>query len=60
MVDQQGAPYSMTWELAAAKARIKPLEAEIERLKKKLALAIAQDYCTMCGKTLDGYMPGGE
>ena len=30
---------------------------ENKRLKEKLSLAIAQDYCTICGETLDGYVP---
>ena len=41
-------------------SEIKRLEAGIKRLTKKLNLAIAQDYCSMCGKTLDGYEPSEE
>ena len=32
----------------------------IKELEGKLKLAIEQDYCTMCGKHLDGYTPPKE
>ncbi len=37
--------------------RIKKLEAENKKLKTKLELAMSQNYCKMCGNTLDGYVP---
>lgn len=37
--------------------KITSLDAELEAMTKKFNLAVAQDYCTMCGKVLDGYEP---
>ena len=28
-----------------------------KKLKAKLELAMSQNYCTMCGNILDGYVP---
>jgi len=36
---------------------VESLKAEIERLNKLIDLAASQKYCTMCGETLDGYVP---
>ena len=33
------------------------LQEEIEELKKQLRLATSQNYCKICGNTLDGYKP---
>ena len=33
------------------------LKVEIERLNKLIDLAASQKYCTMCGETIDGYVP---
>ena len=32
-------------------------EEECKGLKAKLELAMSQNYCTMCGSILDGYVP---
>ena len=32
-------------------------EKECKELKAKLELAMSQNYCTMCGNILDGYVP---
>ena len=37
--------------------QIEQLKTENEKLKAKLELAMSQNYCTMCGNTLDGYVP---
>ena len=34
---------------------IEELEAENEKLKKQLEKSEAQNYCKICGNTLDGY-----
>lgn len=35
----------------------KNLKVKNKELKAKLELAMSQNYCTMCGGTLDGYVP---
>jgi len=40
--------------------RIKHLEAENEKLRTRLLLAVSQNYCKVCGNTLDGYVPPKE
>jgi hypothetical protein len=40
-------------------ARITELEADLKAMTEKFNLASAQDYCTLCGETLDGY-DGGQ
>ena len=37
--------------------QIKQLQAEVEKLKRQLMKVAAQNYCTVCGNTLDGYKP---
>lgn len=36
------------------------LQEQIKELKEKLAQSEAQNYCKMCGSTLDGYVPPGS
>ena len=38
-------------------AEIARLREEVKQLKEKLLLAASQNYCQMCGNTLDGYVP---
>jgi len=33
------------------------LKYDNDRLKKQLLLSESQNYCKICGKTLDGYVP---
>lgn len=35
------------------------LKYENDKLRKQLLLAVSQNYCTICGNTLDGYKPKG-
>ncbi len=35
-------------------------EKRCDELQAKLELAMSQNYCTMCGNNLDGYMPPKE
>ena len=35
-------------------------EDRCKELQAKLELAMSQNYCTMCGKILDGYVPPKE
>jgi len=37
--------------------KLEGYKAEIDKLKGKLNRCIEQNYCTMCGNTLDGYKP---
>ena len=36
---------------------IKQLQAELAEAKKRIVLSEAQNYCKICGNTLDGYVP---
>jgi hypothetical protein len=55
-------------DVKALKLRIKQLKNELintnlghnkewKKLNGRLELAMAQNYCTMCGSILDGYVP---
>jgi len=35
----------------------KQLQAELAEAKKRIVLSEAQNYCKICGNTLDGYVP---
>lgn len=51
---------NQTPSIVALKQRIKELEAETKRLNERLKRAAEQNYCTMCGETLDGYTAPDE
>jgi len=36
---------------------IQQLQAELAKSKERCILAQSQNYCTICGNTLDGYVP---
>jgi len=37
--------------------KIGELQAELAEAKKRIVLSEAQNYCKICGNTLDGYVP---
>ena len=43
------------WEDAERSCKL--AEERCKELKAKLELAMSQNYCTMCGNILDGYVP---
>lgn len=44
-------------QLSNLRNQVEELDAENERLKEQLLLSESQNYCKICGNTLDGYLP---
>jgi len=40
--------------------KVKGLQYQISKLEERLLLSESQNYCKICGNTLDGYVPKGE
>ena len=51
---------SLNNEVELFKDHWEDAEEECRKLKTKLELAMSQNYCTMCGNILDGYVPPKE
>ena len=51
---------SLNNEVELFKGHWEDAEERCDELQAKLELAMSQNYCTMCGNTLDGYVPPKE
>ena len=57
IVKLKGKLLAEKYKVSKLEAGNKELKSDLVRLNDRLLLSESQNYCKMCGKTLDGYVP---